>query len=294
MKSEVQTKGFLALIIVSVGFGLIAVSIRYLSYSFSLFQQLYLTVGTAFIFGLFIFYKKLNFSKITKIPPRDWLILFLRVIIGYLFGASLYRESLVLTKISNVVFLQAIPFGALLGFLLFKEKVTVKKVLLLTIAYVGVVLISVKDYSNISSFGLGELFSIISGLLFSLSFVMRKWQTNFLNNEETTQLLTFFGFIILFGASLLIGESFPVFRWSNIIIGAVIFTGFLNAINLYLLNYGYQHLPVVLATNTIMLESVFGTLLAFIFYKELPNIKELLGGILIVVSVIQMNKLSEK
>ncbi|MBI4009266.1 DMT family transporter [Candidatus Roizmanbacteria bacterium] len=293
MKLQEERKGVLALVVLAFGFGLIAISARYLSYSFTLFQQLYLSIGVGFIFGLVIFNRKVDYAKIKKIPRKDWLIIFSRVIIGYLFGASLYRESLVLTKISNVVFLQSIPFGAILGFILFKEKATFSKILFLTIAFIGAVLISVKDYSQIFSFGRGELFSLISGLLFSLSYVLRKWQTKFLNNEETTQLLFLVGFIVLFVVSIVNHEGLPVFNWNTLMIVALLVTGFLNAVNLFLINYGYQHVPVVLATNILMLESVFGTILGFIFFKEVPLLKEFLGGTLIIASVIQMNRLEE-
>jgi drug/metabolite transporter (DMT)-like permease len=50
----------------------------------------------------------------------------------------------------------------------------------------------------------------------------------------------------------------------------------------------------VLASNILTLESVFALILAFIFYKELPTMKELIGGIIILGSVIGMNQLKEK
>ncbi len=189
-----DNKGVAALILLAFGFGMIAVVVRYLSYEFTLFQQLYLTVGTAFIFSLIIFPKSLSFKRLRSIPSKDWKIMIFRVVIGYLIGASLYRQALTITKISNVTFIQSIPFAGLFGWMLFKEKFTYKKFLLLTIAYMGVLLIAIKDYSSIFSFGSGELFSFISsGLcafvssaLFSLSFVSRKWMTNFLNDKEIT------------------------------------------------------------------------------------------------------------
>ncbi len=294
MKLHDERKGVIALVILAFGFGLVAISARYLSYSFTLFQQLYLSIGVAFLFGIPIFGRKLRISKITKIPHKDWALLFSRVILGYLLGASLYRQSLVLTKVSNVVFLQSIPFGAIIGFTLFREKISAKKILFIALAFIGAVLISVKDLSHLLTFGSGEFLALISGAFFSLSYTLRKWQSEFLNNEETTQLLFLIAFIILFVISIMNHEGLPHFNWNGIILIALLFTGLLNTINLFLTNYGYQRVPVVLATNILMLEAVFGTVLALIFYKELPNLKELLGGILIIVSVIQMNKVEEK
>lgn len=220
--------------------------------------------------------------------------MFFRVIIGYLLGASLYRESLTLTKISNVTFIQSIPFAAVFGFILFKEKFTFKKLLLLLVAYLGVLLIAVKDYSSIFTIGKGELFSLVSSALFSLSYVSRKWQTDFLNDKEITQILLFVGTIVLFIASLINGESLPTLNWQGVLLLSIFFTGFFNTINIFLINYGFKKVQAVLASNILTLESIFALILAFIFYRELPNLKELFGGVLIVGSVIQMNRLEEK
>lgn len=287
-------KGVLALILLSFGFGMIAITARYLSFYYTLFQQLYLSIGVAFILSLFIFPKSLNLKRIKAIPQKDWVIMLFRVIIGYLLGASLYRESLTLTKISNVTFIQSIPFAAVFGFILFKEKFTFKKLLLLLVAYLGVLLIAIKDYSSIFTFGKGELFSLASSALFSLSYVSRKWQTDFLNDKEITQILLFVGTIVLFTASLINGESLPTINWQRVLLLAIFFTGFFNTINIFLINYGFKNVKAVLASNILTLEAIFALILAFIFYRELPNLKELLGGALIIGSVIQMNRLEEK
>src|SRR3989338_4390586 len=174
-----KKKGVGALVLLAFGFGMIAITARYLIFYFTLFQQLYLSVGVAFILSLFIFPKSLSLKRLKKIPQKDWGNMLFRVIIGYLIGAPLYRESLTLTKISNVTFIQAIPFAAVFGFLLFKEKFTFKKALLLLVAFIGVNLIAVSDYSSLLSFGKGEIYSFISSALFSLSYVSRKWQTEY-------------------------------------------------------------------------------------------------------------------
>ncbi|OGK32115.1 hypothetical protein A3F57_03525 [Candidatus Roizmanbacteria bacterium RIFCSPHIGHO2_12_FULL_36_11] len=288
-----KKKGVGALVLLAFGFGMIAITARYLSFYFTLFQQLYLSVGVAFILSLFIFPKSLSLKRLKKIPQKDWGNMLFRVIIGYLIGAPLYRESLTLTKISNVTFIQSIPFAAVFGFILFKEKFTLKKFLLLALAFLGVILISVHDYSSLTSFGKGEVFSLISSAMFSLSYVSRKWQTDFLNDKEISQILLFLGMVVLFVASILNGERLPLIIWQGILLTSIFFTGFFNAINIFLINYGFKQVKAVLASNILTLEAIFALILAFIFYRELPNFKELFGGALIIGSVIQMNRLEE-
>lgn len=294
MKYSQQAKGIIALILLSFGFACIAISVRYLGTTYSLLQQLYITLGVAFLFSLLFFPTSLPITKLRLIPIKDWAVIFFRVIFGYLFGASLYRESLELTKISNVTFIQSIPFAGLFGFILFKEKFSFKKLLLLLLAYVGILMIFIKDYSSVPTFGKGELFSFISAALFSLSFLSRKWQSDVLTNQEITQILLFLGTIILFVVSIIFGESLPTFHLEPMLLLAIIFTGFFNTINIFLINYGFKNVKAVLANNILTLEGVFALALAFMFYKELPNLKELLGGMLIIGSVILMERVEEK
>lgn len=293
MQLQKQSKGVVSLILLAFGFGMMAITPRYLSFYFTLLQQIYLSLGVAFIISLFIFPRTLTFKKLKETPISDWRIMFFRIIAGYLFGVSLFREALLLTKIANVAFIQSIPFAGLFGWILFKEKFTWKKLILLSIAYVGVVIISVKDYSSILNIGKGEIFSLISSALFALSYVSRKWQTDFLNDKEIAQILLFLGTVLILIVSLIRGESLPSIKWEWILLVSLFVTGFFNAVNIFLINYGFRNVKAVLAANILTLEAIFALILAFIFYKELPNVKELVGGILILGSVIQMNRLKE-
>src|SRR3989338_5410057 len=296
IEKQYERKGVIYLVLLTFNFGLIAILARFLSFYLTLCQQLYLTVGIAFLFGLVIFKKDLHYEKLKKIPFRDWFILAVRAIFGYVLGGLLYREALTLTKISNVTFIQSIPFAAILGFILFGEKLTVKKVLYVILAFAGVMLIAVKDFSSLFIWGKGEIFSLISTFLFSFAFLARRWLSNFLNNQEMSQIALFIGFVILFGLSLINAELIPVFPINGglLFIVALFLLSFINTIDGLLINFGFKHVPHVLASNILTLESVFALGLAFIFYREIPLVKECIGGILIIGSVIQMNKLEEK
>ena len=184
-----------------------------------------------------------------------------------------------------MTFIQSIPFAAILGWLLFRERLTYRKILFLTIAYIGVLIISIKDYSSLTSFGKGELFSLVSTMCFSLSYVAHKWQSKYLTDKEITQILLAMGTVVLFGTSVLLGEKLPIVNWELLSILSLLMTGLLNAVNIYLINYGFRHVHAVLASNILMLESIFALVLAIIFYREFPNLKELVGGIVIIASV---------
>lgn len=289
-----QNKGVLALVLLSFGFGAIAIIARVLGSQLHLFQQLYLTLGAGMILSLPFSTRILKMDRLTIIPFKDWLIMIFRIVVGYVVGGSLYRESVLLTKISNVVFIQALPFVAIFGWILLKEKFNWQKLILVMLSYLGVVIISVKDFSSIFTIGKGELFSFISAALFSLSYISRKWQTDFLDDKEISQILLILGTVILFITSLLFGEGLPKINWSIFLLLLVFLNGFINAFNLFFTNFGFRYVKAVLASNILTLESIFAVILAIIFFREIPTSKELIGGILIIGSVLQMNRLENK
>ncbi len=292
-KSE-QQKGVISLIFLALIFASMGLFARYLSTSLLLFQQVYLRVGAAFLLGLFFFRDNLNFRKLTKITKKEWLLLIFRSITSYLLGVTLYTQSIVLTKFSNVSFIGALPIVAILGVMFLKEKLTFKKFLLVLAAFLGVVLIVVKDYSHLFVWGQGEILAILSTLAFSISYIARRWHDDLLNNQEITQITFFVSFILILATSIIAGEGMPDTNWNRSLVLAILGAGLFNVINLFLTNYGFQKVDAIIANNILTLQSVFAIILGFLFYREVPIFTELIGGIIIVLSVIIMNKLESK
>ncbi len=292
MTDKLWSRGVLALVVLTVGFAAIAISSRFLSFYLTLFQQLYFSVALGFVFSLIIFPRTLTWQKLKNIPLKDILILFFRVVIGYLLAGALYRQAIVITKISNVTFIQSLPFAGIFGWLFFKEKFSFKKLVLLALAWFGAGLIAVKSFSSLFNFGTGEIFSFLSAGLFSLSYVSRKWQTDYLNDKEITQILLGSSALCFFGLSLVKQEGLPFLGLNPVFLTSLIFTGFFNTINIYLINFGFNQVKAVLASNILTLEAVFSLVLALFFFQELPNLKEFIGGAMIVLSVLMMNKIA--
>lgn len=288
-KTEHQ-KGVLALVLLSLVFASMGLFARYLSTGFVLLQQVYLRVFAAFMLGLICFKNDLDFKKLKKISKKEWGLLVFRSATSYLFGVTLFTQAIILTKYSNVSFIGALPMVAILGAILLKEKLTTKKLLLVLTAFAGVVLIAVKDYSHLLVWGKGEVIALISTFAFSLSYVARKWHSDLLNNKEITQITFFLSFIMIFITSLVKGDGLPLTGWHWGLLLAVLGAGLFNVINMFLTNYGFQKVEAILASNILTLESVFAIVLGFLFYKEVPIAKELIGGIIITLSVIGMNK----
>jgi drug/metabolite transporter (DMT)-like permease len=288
-----KEKGILALVLLSAIFASMGIYIRYLSVGFTPLQQVYLRIFIAFIFTSILFHKKIDYSKLKKLHFREYLLLLFRGASMYLFGVALITEAIVLTKLSTVAFINALPISQLLGFIFFREKVKFYKVFLIATAFLGVILIGVTDYSHLFSWGLGEIFALIATFFFAFTYVTRKWQSGLLNNYEITQLTLLAAFLSVFLVSLIHGEGLPLHGWTLTICIVLLLAGLSNVCNVFLINYGFEKVNVVLASNILNLESAFAILFGYLFYREIPTLLGFISGLVIVVSVIAMNTLEK-
>jgi len=200
-------KGIYALIFLAFVYACMGLFVRWLNTSFELYQQMYLRIAMAFLLGLIFFNKDLHFSKLKNLSKKEWILFIVRAGAFYFIGINLFTRALLLTKYSNVSFISSLPITPIFGFLLFKEKANVKKVSLILLAFLGVILLSVKDYSNVFNWGNGEILALLSSLGFAFGYVTRKWHSDLLSNKEITVITFFFGAIMLFGGSIASGES---------------------------------------------------------------------------------------
>ena len=286
-----RQKGIVSLVVLAFFFASMGIFARYMHTSFTLFQQIYLRVAAAFLLTIIFFHNKIDVKKIFRIPKKDWLIIIVRSLSMYVLGVSLFTYGIVNAKYSNVSFISALPLTSVLGFLLLKEKFTLEKAFYVLMAFVGVVVISVTVFTNLTSWGKGELTTLISVVFFSISYIARKWQSKILNNYEITTIIFLISMTVVFLISIFSGEAIPVQEWNLWLLGVVIGAGLFNVGNLLLTNYGFERVEAVLAGNILTLESLFAVVVGFIFFRELPIVREFLGGILILANVIKMNKL---
>lgn len=291
MKLSNRQKGIFALILLALIFSSMGIFARYLKTNFTIFQQVYLRVGAAFFLSLIFFNKKIEFKKFINLPTSEWLVIFFRASTLYLFGVSLFTYGILNAKYSNVSFISTLPLTAVFGFLLLRERFSFKKLFYILLAFFGVVFISVSDMNNIFNWSKGEFITMISVIFFSLSYISRKWHTKLLNNYEITAAIFFLALLLIVSASLFLGEGLPINNWSPFLLLVVLGAGIFNLANLLLTNYGFARVKAVLASNILALESIFAVLIGLLIYQEIPTLKEITGGVLILFSVIKMNRL---
>lgn len=291
---EDHKKGVIALILLALCFASMGLFARYLATGFLLFQQVYLRMLAALIIGFFALRSQLDLKKFARIPVQDWIVIIVRGVTYSLFGIILFTQAIVITKYSNVSFIGSLPTAGILGILFLHERLTIKKAGFILLAVMGAVILAVTNFSNIFSWGRGETLTLISTVSFGISYIGRRWQTKFLNNSEMTVLNFVVAFFAVFIVSIVKGDGLPVTGWTFGLLSAVIGAGIFNIANVFLTNYDFEKVEAVLASNILTLESFFAIILGFLFYHEVPFIKELVGGIIIIGSVIGMNELEKR
>lgn len=296
-KHSVNTSfGVLALVAVAGYYGITAILARYLSTNNGVFEQWYLRFGIAFFVSLIIFRKKIIYKKFLHLPAKEWLVLFFRVITGSIAAVALYTLAAQQAKIGPVAFMQAFPSMAILSIIMMKEKLTLKKGLLVMFSFLGVIIVVIENPHDLLNFNIGEIYSLISGIFFAFMFITRKWHTGKLNNQEITVALLGMGFIANYILSLFLYHHLfaNTNQWSILFIAVLIFAGVGAVGNIFLLNYGFERVSGIIAGNIMNLEQIFGPIFGYIFYHELLSSREVIGGIIILTAAILMNMQNTK
>ncbi len=265
--------------------------VRILGTHFANFQQIAARSLTGGILGLIIYtvIKKLDFRHFLRITKKDAFFLFIRSV-SLVAGIGLYTYAIRAGNFSDVNMIYSLPTTAILGIFVLKERMTLTKFLAIILGFLGVILISVKNFSTLSAIGLGEIAALVSTFFYSYNYITRKFISKAVNNEE----------IAVFGALLLglialtislisgnnIGNFFSV-DWTLIFV--ILAAGVTFILIGVLNNYGFQYLEAITANNLFTLESFFGLLIGAFLYRELPTPLGLFGGVLVVVSAFLAN-----
>ncbi len=290
------SSGILALVALAAFYGVTAVLARYLAVGNGLFEQWYMRYGIAFIVALFVFRKHLSFKKFLHLPKKEWSVLLLRALTGGVAAVGLYTLAAQNAKIGPVAFMQALPTLTILAVVLMNEKLTLKKGLLVLLSFIGAAVIVIDNPRDIFSFNIGEIYSLISGILFSLMFITRKWHAKILNNQEITTAILGICFIANYVLSIVLYNHFvpSTDHWTPLFVAVLVFAGIAAVANVFLLNYGFEKVSGVVAGNILNLEQVFGPMFGYLFYKELLSEREIMGGLIIVIAAFLMNMLNKK
>ncbi len=219
-----------------------------------------------------------------------------RVICGQVIAVGLYTLAAEKTKIGIVAFMGALPISSVLGVLLFHEKMSWQRGLLIMLSFFGAALVVLDNPGDLAHFDVGALLALLSGIIFSIMLVTRRWHSDALNNYEITAAVVGLASLMTYGLSVILYHRWfiPAGHWTAQFTTIAISAGSLSVAVNFLGNYGFEHVSAVIAGNILMLEEVFGPLFGWIFYGELLTGRDIIGGLIILLSVVVMNRLARR
>jgi drug/metabolite transporter (DMT)-like permease len=288
--------GLLAIFVLALIFGVTAIFARYLSTGTALFEQWYLRYGIMFILSVIVFHRQVDFRKFLSLPRKEWAVILFRALIGSVLAVALYTLAAEKAKIGIVAFMQVVPSTALFGILLLHERVSKARAATILLAFLGASLVVVNSFHDLLGLDVGALWSLISGVLFGLQLVTRKWHSKALNNQELTVAIIGSGFVMNYLVSLVLYHRAFVStaHWSLGFVIVLLIAGCCGVANIFLINYGFEHVSAVIAGNILSLEEVFGALFGYVIYGEVLGLREIAGGLIILGAVIATNYLNNR
>ena len=248
------------------------------------------------VLSVVVFYPHIDFHKFLVLPKREWGIIIFRALVGSVLAVSLYTLAAREAKIGIVAFMQVVPSTALLGIILFHERVSRARLATILLAFAGAALVVVNNFGDLKGVNTGAFWSLISGMLFGLQFVTRKWHSKALNNQELTVAIIGTGFVMNYLVSLVLYHHFFVTTtgWDPQFVLMLLLAACLGVANIFLINYGFEHVSAVIAGNILSLEEVFGALFGFLIYRETLSPRDIIGGLIILGAVIFTNELNTR
>lgn len=276
--------GFLALFSSAFIYAFFGIFIRLSSESFGPFAQSFLRglVSVVFIVGwMIIARKKIRLDK--KIDKKRLFIYSITPpfsIISTVISINLVKAANTLFYIYAGVLISSLFFG----WIWYHEKITKMKLLILMISLVGIFLMAYPlERTNL----LGVIFGFIPGVLDSLDNAMAKYLGKF--DKGTMLIFQNISKVVVGGLLFLLFQESVATSISTPSILAVIALGVGMVLigGLYL--YGFQNFDLNLGNIVTSVELVILLFLNAIFLKEFPNTTEIIGGLLILFSIVVIN-----
>ena len=285
-----KNKGILSLILVAGSTAVVAVVARFLSEYLNAYWQLFCRVSIALLLTVVLFRSKINIENVKNASKKDLWLLILRSA-AHFAGIVLWVTAVPMTKLFTVTLIDSVPFSAILGWIMMKEKLSAGKLLWTAVTVLGVILVSLKSVGENLTFGTGELLLVISGFSLAFRSVSVRWHHQKLNDWELTSVILLLTTFLLGAVLFIRGENVPSGIVLPNVISLTFIGGVINVINLYFSHYGYRQIEAVLAGNILQLEILFGLVIGFLIFAELPNFREIIGSAVLIFSIYKINKL---
>lgn len=290
MKNTSRMYGMIAMTAVVVIYGVSYISRQAIGESLSPSQTLVFQMSImAIFFGLY----NILTHKSYKIKKKDivW------IIASGLFGTTFFHGFTLLSvnslgaTVSSLLYGFAAAFALIVEIIVYHRKKTALGICSILISLIGVFILMDMDMNSLAS-------TNFTGYFLGLASVI-SWVTyTFLCNKITedypqTVLLSYqsmIGVLTTLPLLLLSGPNFSVMKDPTVLMN-ILFLGLFNSSIAYFLNmYAIQRIGVTLSNLFLNFLPVVTMIISILLYREIPDTKQLIGGVLILASVFMLSK----
>ena len=241
------------------------------------------------VFLILIPFWRFQFPKKKFIKPLILFSISMGVLVYVFMNLSLFHSSIIAPIILGSQL--AIPFGILASAFILNENISKNKWILIFTSFIGIIIIFFDP--KLTENYLGILFAALMALFFGLAQVYSR-QLKELPTSMINASTGIFGFIILMIISIFI-EGNVIFNvekinfesWLLISYQAVIVSLCAHLLMFYL----YKFYTVGQIFPFYSLFPIFGIILSYLVFGEVPTILFILGGIIVITSVFFLHKI---
>jgi drug/metabolite transporter (DMT)-like permease len=242
----------------------------------------------AFVF-LFAILKMVQFKnkQYESIKKKDWFLIAWIGFIGYFVSISLQFIGTNLSDAhTGALITSATPaFIVIFAWVVLKEVLTVRKVLAMVLATIGVVIVIGMD-TNVGSNFIGSVILVLAAITWALLSVYVKLASNRLSSLTITTYAVLFALIFTTPVMLWELRASDVYYQDLLIILGVIYLGVVSTAGAFFLwNKGMELMDTGIGSLFFFFQPIVGSFLGWALLKEELGVNFFVGGIFIVVGV---------
>lgn len=284
-----------ALLLTAACFPLFSLVSRLVNEGFAPLTQVYLRIGLGLIFTMVLFSKHIRWKALRTLSSRDGLALMLMGVVGYSFSTYFTTLGALHASLVNVSIIgNTEPFFVYLySFLVFKQPIKTQVLLFMFLTMLGVAMVATHSFVLVvSAFGIGEVYVLLFAATSAWYLIGRQLVSDKLNTSEITILGMAIACLSTFVLALFARESFtPQHLLLTGVFMGLLLGGTLNTIVMLLQNFAYKHLEGIVASQILLVATLFSLLYGYVWYHEIVSLPEMVGVVVILASVYMTNKL---
>ena len=201
------------------------------------------------------------------------------LLIGFLAGiaAGTFLFAIEYTSIANtLVIISTSPaMIAIIAWIMLKEKVSFVTFMAMAIVFIGIYIVMSESFGG-SSFK-GDIYALITSIMMGVTFTLTRKYKNI--DMIPTNIV---GGVVAATIALVFADSLTLTTSAMIYIVA---TGFILSISFSLIVMAPRYIPAAEVGMIMPLETVLGTLIAWIAINEVPSSSALVGGSIVIVAL---------